>query len=154
VDALLRVWGLGGIAEDACLIASELVTNAFLSTRAERRSDPIRLWVLGSERTVLLLVWDSSTPAPVLSVPSDEAENGRGLMIVEALSREWGSYQADGGKVVWSALTQSGPTARRVSLYPLLKRARTRDRPAASLYTLARVKAALQRMPPAGGDRR
>jgi hypothetical protein len=31
--------------------------------------------------------------------PDDES--GRGLLIIESLSRDWGSYRAADGKVVW-----------------------------------------------------
>ena len=37
---------------------------------------------------------------------SDEAENGRGLMLVEAISEQWGWYLSEGsdGKFVWAIL--------------------------------------------------
>ena len=37
---------------------------------------------------------------------SDEAENGRGLMLVEAISEQWGWYVREGsdGKFVWAIL--------------------------------------------------
>lgn len=59
----------------------------------------------GSAR-VLILVWDSSPRPPVRIDSGDEAENGRGLMLVEAISEQWGWYRRqDGdGKFVWVAV--------------------------------------------------
>src|ERR1700728_1427465 len=41
VGAVLREWSLGDVADDACLVVSELVTNAVLSTRAAGLHDPV-----------------------------------------------------------------------------------------------------------------
>lgn len=39
-----------------------------------------------------------------------DAEGGRGLFVVESLSRRWGIYRpAAGGKIVWSELTLTEP---------------------------------------------
>jgi hypothetical protein len=111
VGAVLREWELDDIADDACQIVSELITNAVLSTRSTRRPDPVRLWMLGSAESVLFLVWDATMSAPVRRITTPDAEHGRGLNIVHALSARWGSYYAGGhlgGKVVW-ALARSGP---------------------------------------------
>ena len=66
VGAVLWEWSLGDIADDACLVVSELVTNAVLSTRAAGRHDPVRIWVLGDHGGgALFLVWDATMPGPV-----------------------------------------------------------------------------------------
>jgi len=114
VGAVLREWSLGGIAEDACLIVSELVTNAVLATRAARLPDPVRMWVLSDgDGGVLFLVWDATMPPPVGRTVGPDAEHGRGLAIVDAVAACWGSYHVGGricGKVVW-ALTGPGRAA-------------------------------------------
>ena len=53
---------------------------------------------------ILILVWDASSQPPVLMGVTDEAERGRGLMLVEAISEQWGWYsREDGdGKFVWA----------------------------------------------------
>jgi anti-sigma regulatory factor (Ser/Thr protein kinase) len=111
VGAVLREWSLGDIAADACLVVSELVTNAVLSTRTAGLHDPVRIWALGDGGGgALLLVWDATMSGPVRRAVSPDAEHGRGLTIVDALSVCWGSYEAErqlGGKVVW-ALMASG----------------------------------------------
>jgi hypothetical protein len=53
---------------------------------------------------VVILVWDAS-PLPPMRMDADgEAENGRGLMLVEAISARWGwdFPQGIGGKTVWA----------------------------------------------------
>jgi hypothetical protein len=98
-----------------------MITNAVVSTRDARYSDPVRLWVLGSGVGVLFLVWVATTPAPARRVITPDAEHGRGLNIVEALSDRWGSFHASGhpgGKVVW-ARAGSAPAGRPVPVLPV-----------------------------------
>jgi hypothetical protein len=110
--AVLWEWKLDAIGHEAALIVSELVTNAMLSTQAARSPDPVRMWMLGrTGASVLFLVWDATMPAPVRRVTTPDAERGRGLDIVAALSARWGYYHpADypGGKCVWSVLQGAG----------------------------------------------
>jgi hypothetical protein len=135
-----------------------MITNAVVSTRDARYSDPVRLWVLGSGVGVLFLVWDATTPAPARRVITPDAEHGRGLNIVEALSARWGSYHASGhlgGKVVW-ALAGPAPTGRPVPTLPVRPAPispppngkRARNRAPVAPHILARVKAALELLPP------
>lgn len=64
-----------------------------------------------SAGAVLLAVRDDSTAVPVKTVPQVTDTRGRGLMLVEVLSRQWGaSTDGDGSKSVWASLTiRSGP---------------------------------------------
>jgi hypothetical protein len=111
VGAVLWEWNLSAISDESTLIVSEMLTNAVLSTQACQRFDPVRLWMLGSRgASALFLVWDATMPAPVRRVTTPDAEHGRGLDIVAALSARWGYYHpADypGGKCVW-AIVQPG----------------------------------------------
>ncbi len=70
--------------------------------------DSIRLWLVSDKMQVVVLVWDASPLPPVPMDADDEAENGRGLLLVQALSARWGwHFPPDmGGKVVW-ALTHA-----------------------------------------------
>ena len=67
-------------------------------------SAAVRLWLLSDSAQILILVWDASPQPPVLMDVTDEAEHGRGLMLVEAVSEQWGWYsREDGdGKFVWA----------------------------------------------------
>jgi hypothetical protein len=46
-------------------------------------------------------VWDGSDRLPVRRGANPDAERGRGLMLVAALSQQWGSYRQASGKIVW-----------------------------------------------------
>jgi transcriptional regulator with XRE-family HTH domain len=98
-------WQLTGLSQDAELVVSEVMTNAIQITQADERTAPVRLWLLGDRARLLILVWDASPLPPVPVNTSDEAENGRGLLLVDTLSTRWGHFlHQNGGKVVWSLL--------------------------------------------------
>ena len=107
--------GIGeGIAETAELLVSELVTNAvrFAGDPArtlrysERASASLISLSLRHFREHLLIeVYDTDDTPPVLSRPGDDAENGRGLVLIDALSKEWSYFfPPGGGKVVYCVL--------------------------------------------------
>jgi anti-sigma regulatory factor (Ser/Thr protein kinase) len=103
---ILREWGLSALADDAELVVSELVTNGVQASRAMAHA-AIRLWLASDQAQVAICVWDASPRPPVRMDAAEEAENGRGLLLVEAVSAQWGWFPAkpagDGhGKVVWS----------------------------------------------------
>jgi anti-sigma regulatory factor (Ser/Thr protein kinase) len=115
VPGVLADWGLDHLREDAELVASELVTNALRVTSAagpasftapslHRAMIRVRLVLL--EGSLIIEVWDQAVarPAPARAMDLD-AENGRGMLIVEALTAQWNSYvPAEGGKWVWAEL--------------------------------------------------
>jgi len=107
---VLREWRLTELAEAAELVASELVTNSVLATRAvgwPARQPPVRMWLLSDHASVLVLVWDPVSASPVPGEAGTDDESGRGLAIVAALSEAWDSYpdSALGGKVTWALIT-------------------------------------------------
>jgi anti-sigma regulatory factor (Ser/Thr protein kinase) len=115
---LLGEWQLTVLSGTAELLVSELVTNAVQITQADARTAPVRLWLLAGRARLLMLVWDASPLPPVRVSPDGEAENGRGLLLVEALSTRWDHFgHHGGGKVVWvlcdTADTLTGPSTRR-----------------------------------------
>jgi anti-sigma regulatory factor (Ser/Thr protein kinase) len=103
-----------GTAETAELLVSELVTNAvrFAGDPArtlrysERASAGLISLSLRHFREGLLIeVYDTDDNPPVLSGPDDDAESGRGLILVNALSKEWSYFfPPGGGKVVYCIL--------------------------------------------------
>lgn len=97
-------WGLAGLSEDTELLVSELVTNAVQASRSLRLTAPVRMWLLSDSARVLILVWDACGQPPVRMEAGQEAEGGRGLLLVEAISSQWDWYatQERGGKVVWA----------------------------------------------------
>lgn len=104
---VLWEWRMIRLRESAELLVSELVTNAIQVTRSYAHTCPVRLWLLSDRARVLILVWDASPLPPVQMNASEDAESGRGLLLVETLSARWGWYflpQEKGGKVVWALL--------------------------------------------------
>jgi len=107
-----------GISEDtaatAVLLVSELVTNAVRfsgdparALRYSERADAglISLSLRQFRDRLLIEVFDTDTHPPVLADADDDAENGRGLMLVTALSKEWSYFLLhNGGKVVYCML--------------------------------------------------
>jgi anti-sigma regulatory factor (Ser/Thr protein kinase) len=103
---LLWEWGLAALADSTELVVSELITNAIQASRATGQAAPVRLWLLSDKAQILVLVSDASPHSPVRADVSDETENGRGLLLVEAVSQEWAWYvpAAEGGKYVWALI--------------------------------------------------
>jgi len=103
-----------GITETAELLASELVTNAVRFARDPGRAPQdsksvdasvISLSLRHFRGSLLIEVYDADDNPPVLSAPGDYAESGRGLVLVNALSKEWSYFfPPGGGKVVYCVL--------------------------------------------------
>lgn len=109
----LASWGIGPeVIETAELITSELVTNAVKA--AGMSFDPIVLTLCYARQALRIEVTDGCPSPPILSPVVPEAENGRGMLIVELLSSEWSySYLPSGlGKTVYCVLpTDDWPAA-------------------------------------------
>ncbi|MFD4791103.1 SpoIIE family protein phosphatase [Streptomyces sp. NPDC058459] len=101
VRRTLRVWELPGDAADtALLVVSELVTNALVHTEGQVRLD---LSLVGDR--LRIAVTDSSPRGPLKPTSVGwEATGGRGILLVEAVSRAWGTVPVSGGKQVWAEL--------------------------------------------------
>ena len=109
-------WGFAALAEVVELIVSELVTNAVQATEAltsfrhnwrfEARLPPVQLRLCSDGNRVVIQVWDGNQQLPIRQDAGLEAEGGRGLLLVESLSVEWGSHRPAGygGKVVWAVV--------------------------------------------------
>ncbi|MFB1047780.1 SpoIIE family protein phosphatase [Streptomyces chrestomyceticus] len=95
----LRAWGLTALADTALLLSSELLTNA-----VRHASGPLTLRVWYSARELGVEVVDGSTPRPRARLADTAEENGRGLMLVEALADAWGTRPGAVGKTVWFTL--------------------------------------------------
>jgi anti-sigma regulatory factor (Ser/Thr protein kinase) len=98
---LICEWGLAALVDDVEILVSELVTNAVHATRALGQAASVGLWLLADAARVLIIVWDASPQPPFRAETSTEAESGRGPLLVEALSHQWGTSAAPaGGKTV------------------------------------------------------
>ncbi|MFD8127785.1 ATP-binding protein [Streptomyces mirabilis] len=104
VRALLRAWGLPGVADTAEPVVTELLSNVY-------RHVPDRRCVTVLARTddgdgVWLAVRDRAAgPLPRVRRAAPADESGRGLALVEAVADKWGVESAPGrGKTVWCEL--------------------------------------------------
>ncbi|MFJ3757851.1 SpoIIE family protein phosphatase [Streptomyces sp. NPDC090080] len=102
----LAEWGLGGLEDSTELIVSELVTNA-----VRHSSGPIGLRLI-RHQVLTCEVFDSNDCLPRAHTARTTDENGRGLFLVDRLSRRWDARPEAGGKVVWSEQDLAPPPAR------------------------------------------
>lgn len=103
--AVLHEWGLRGLAEDAALVVSEFMTNAAEAAMLLPDRPPITLRLLAGEKSLIIEAWDHSPRDLKPREPDPDAECGRGLTVVAALSDRWG-WERTGHhrKVVWAEL--------------------------------------------------
>jgi len=108
----LTGWRLNGGLDAALLVVSELVGNAIRHVP----NGTVRLTATAGDGELLIEVRDQSRTPPVLDVgPEPENESGRGLLLVHALSRDWGwTPDGDGAKTTWAVLPAyaASPTRR------------------------------------------
>jgi anti-sigma regulatory factor (Ser/Thr protein kinase) len=110
---MLAGWGLDAMTDDVEIIVSELITNAVKATgctearavwnRLHDRVGVIYLCMSATaEARVIVEVWDRATLPPHEVEADADAEQGRGLKLVSALSVRWGTrWPTGGGKIVW-----------------------------------------------------
>jgi anti-sigma regulatory factor (Ser/Thr protein kinase) len=104
---ILGEWQLTSLSDSAELIISELSTNAVLALRPLDRP-VIRLTLTLVKGELSIFVRDYCPGAPQPTNAAYEDENGRGLLLVEAMSSRSGWYASEDGapgKVVWAALS-------------------------------------------------
>ena len=107
VDAALREWGCDDLADTVTLLISELVANAVMHARS---STEIR--VLLHPGCVRLEVADHDPTIPKRRVTDPESPSGRGLALVEQLSRSWGIEPTSTGKCIWFEVDRPDRDAR------------------------------------------
>jgi anti-sigma regulatory factor (Ser/Thr protein kinase) len=102
-------WGLRDLADTAELLASELVTNAIDASQHLGTSEPpvVRLWLVSDQVSLVIHVWDACKEIPVRKDADADDLSGRGLMIIDTLSADWGSYHEAQGKVVWAMVSKA-----------------------------------------------
>lgn len=101
--SVFATWGADTRARDwAALVVSELVTNACVHTRSAY------VWIFAVRRragaSLVVLDSGSALAAPLApGAPRLDAESGRGLQLVAAVSDSWGSRSSRHGSVVWAS---------------------------------------------------
>jgi anti-sigma regulatory factor (Ser/Thr protein kinase) len=99
VGCTLEAWGCGELADTACLLASEILTNA-----VRHAHTPIGLRLYRAAGDVTVEITDDNTHLPARRLADPDDENGRGLMLVESLASAWGARPTRTGKSVWFTL--------------------------------------------------
>ena len=89
----------GAVVDDAVLLVSELVTNSVL-----HGGPPLVVAVDCDGSALQVRVRDGSPELPAPRVAGPEAENGRGMALVDAMSDNWGVERDENGKHVWFVL--------------------------------------------------
>lgn len=103
----LGEWAVPELAEDARLIATELVENVLRHTTSEPK---LRLDLRRGVCTVA--VADQDTRPAMLLERLSPFEPGMGLKLVAQIARTWGCSRSwAGGKVVWAVLVPGARTA-------------------------------------------
>jgi len=85
--------------ENAEIIASELATNAVKHARS-----PFQVGVTCADDSIRISVRDASFVPPVRLTPDGVLVGGRGVQLVAALARDWGTRDEPDGKTVWAEL--------------------------------------------------
>ncbi|MFF3576015.1 SpoIIE family protein phosphatase [Streptomyces mirabilis] len=99
----LRTWDLDDLTPTTELLASELVGNVVRHAKG-----PVRLRLLHGPELVCE-VFDGSLTMPRIRRASETDEGGRGLQLVTALSRRWGTRYTATGKCIWTEQPLLGP---------------------------------------------
>lgn len=113
----LSEWELDPLMDELELLISEVVTNALIhagsavDVRLRRYADRVRVDVRDSDPhpPVVVPVVDVDRPE------DDEAESGRGMLIVDAVASAWGSSPSGRGKTTWFELNTDQDIENRLS---------------------------------------
>jgi anti-sigma regulatory factor (Ser/Thr protein kinase) len=116
--AVLGAWqSPGDITETAVLIVSELVTNAVTACHLTG-SGLITQTLSRQPGQIVIEVRDDNPNPPVLADAGPDAETGRGLILVQALAREWSCYYTPPGTKTVCAVIEAPAAGGEPSLRP------------------------------------
>ncbi|WKX16230.1 ATP-binding protein [Streptomyces sp. NL15-2K] len=108
VSSALCAWGMDDdLAATGELIVSELMTNTIDHTRCREAQVVVQRRL---ENLVRIGVADRDGNLPEMDdKPGDDADCGRGLLLVDQLSYRWGYDLLRHGKVVWAECAMEAP---------------------------------------------
>lgn len=101
VERALTSWKCMELVEVTVLLANELVTNSLRHANTD-----IRVEISKLPTGVRVQVSDHDVASVKPRRASVQAEEGRGLALVEGISDDWGVERWDGGKTVWFQITE------------------------------------------------
>lgn len=114
VRAALHIQGLASLADDGETVVTELGSNAVHAVQLNQADEqpggdaPVIVLVLGWRTNgIRIEVWDQAPGTPQLREPDFEAEHGRGLFLVNQVTRgRWGYHMTSGSKCTWAELSE------------------------------------------------
>ena len=93
------------VAADSELLVSEILSNAVKASWSPNGAGLVALRLLANHEQLLIEVWDHHFGDPVPREAMHGSENGRGLVVVDAISHRWGHERVSPTlKVVWCEL--------------------------------------------------
>jgi anti-sigma regulatory factor (Ser/Thr protein kinase) len=91
-----------GIGNDRC-DAAQLAVTELLGNALRHGRQPIDYDVVCDHGCLVMSVADGSpSPPRPRNVPAATAESGRGMLLLEAVARQWWCEPTPGGKRVWA----------------------------------------------------
>lgn len=96
VRRLMTEWGIeSGVADDAELLVTEVVTNSIIHART-----PVRLEVDAADGQLEFRVSDGSKRQLQLRMPGPESVTGRGVNLLDQIAMDWDVLPRAEGKTV------------------------------------------------------
>ncbi|MDG9677500.1 ATP-binding protein [Micromonospora sp. DH14] len=93
-------WGMPTLADPACIAVTEMVNNVVAHAKT-----PMTVRLAPQETTLHLAVRDHSPRRPTFAgISPPTRAGGRGLLLIDTVTRRWGSSAVGDGKVVWCVL--------------------------------------------------
>jgi two-component sensor histidine kinase len=107
----MEIWGLAPLAEIAELVLSELLSNSVRHARNPRGRHIETRYEKTNAAELRIEVHDANTSLPIPQKADTDAEAGRGLVLVHALTQgRWGVEERPHGigKLVWAVCADTG----------------------------------------------
>jgi anti-sigma regulatory factor (Ser/Thr protein kinase) len=102
---LLDGWGIADeVIDDACLLASELMSNA-----VKHGGGAVDLQIEAEDGRLRVGVHDDAGGTPVVTEAGSSSTGGRGMWIVQSVAHDWGTDPDASGKTVWFDLSLRQP---------------------------------------------
>jgi anti-sigma regulatory factor (Ser/Thr protein kinase) len=105
---MLLGWNLSERADDVLLVTTELVQNVTKHT-----GDGGELRLALDDDSIFVEVTDTSPRVPHVQQPEPDRIGGRGMLLIAAVARRWGTRPAawagQVGKTVWAELARRVP---------------------------------------------
>ncbi|MCG5462061.1 ATP-binding protein [Micromonospora sp. MED01] len=93
-------WGMSTLTDSACIAITEMVNNVVAHART-----PMTVRLAPQDTTLHLAVHDHSPRHPTFAgISPPNRAGGRGLLLIDTVTRRWGSSAVPDGKVVWCVL--------------------------------------------------